>query len=142
MHRKNHIKIYQTTTSFYSKKDLKLIKQFFSSEKMSNSNNCIYIMLTRPSERIFNSMCYTDVLIFLWRYFESHSCGVLLTFPLQNFVGCYYFWKNISRRKKNNHLFHILFCWNNLFSSFNVVKERKYIFRFFLLNPSSLLIYD
>ena len=43
MHRKNRIKIYPTTTSFYSKKDLKLIKnRFFSSEKMRNIGNCIY----------------------------------------------------------------------------------------------------
>ena len=38
----NHIKIYQTLNNLYSKKDLKLIKQFFSSEKMRNSDDGIY----------------------------------------------------------------------------------------------------
>ena len=33
--------------------------KFFSSEKMRNSgSNCIYIMLTRSSERIYNPMRY------------------------------------------------------------------------------------
>ena len=42
-HRKNHIKIYQTTNSFHSKKDLKLIKSdFFCSVKMKNSGNWIW----------------------------------------------------------------------------------------------------
>ena len=42
LHWKNHIKIYQTTTSFYLKKDLKLIQTDFFSEKMRNSGSCIY----------------------------------------------------------------------------------------------------
>ena len=40
MYRKNHIKIYQTIYSFYSKKDLNLLKKgIISSEKMRNSGN-------------------------------------------------------------------------------------------------------
>ena len=52
--------IYQTTSSFYSKKDLKSTKKhIFSGEKMRNSDNYSYdYMLTRSSERIFNAMRY------------------------------------------------------------------------------------
>ena len=42
-HQNKHIKIYQTTTSLYEKKDLKIFfsKMIFSSEKLRNSGNCI-----------------------------------------------------------------------------------------------------
>ena len=39
----NHIKIYQTISSFYSRKDLNLIKKgIISSENMRNTGNHIY----------------------------------------------------------------------------------------------------
>ena len=60
--------MYQSTTNFYSKKDIKLIKkQIFSREKMKNSGVKLFeipqiismIMITRSSENIFNPMRYT-----------------------------------------------------------------------------------
>ena len=43
LHRKNHIKTYQTTTSFYSIIRFGVDKkQFFSIKKIRNSGNCIY----------------------------------------------------------------------------------------------------
>ena len=44
---KNHIKIYQSKSSFYSKICIKLIKKvFISSEKMKNSANYNYIRIS------------------------------------------------------------------------------------------------
>ena len=66
---KNHVKIYQTTISFYSKKYLKSMKNRLSLvKKMRNSGNFVFtIMLTRSSERILNPMRYTG------RYLSTRS---------------------------------------------------------------------
>ena len=66
-HRKNHIKIYQTTTSLYSNKHLKLIKNIFLPVKKWEIQIIVYIiMLTRFSKRIFNPMRYTGILRWTW----------------------------------------------------------------------------
>ena len=50
---------YKSITSFYLKKRLEVNKkQIFSSEKLRKSGNCILIMFTRSSARIFNPMRY------------------------------------------------------------------------------------
>ena len=64
--RKNHIKIYQNTTSFYSKVDLKLFKnRFFLVRKGKIHVIAFMIMLTRFSERIFNTTRYAGMYLFL-----------------------------------------------------------------------------
>ena len=58
--RKNHIQIYQTTTSFYEKKNLKYIKnKFYSSEKLKNSGNFIYEYAYSLFGQDFNPMRFT-----------------------------------------------------------------------------------
>ena len=60
LHRKDHIKIDHTTTSFYSKKDLKLIKnKKFLVEKLEIQVIVFMIMPTLSSEWILDPMRYT-----------------------------------------------------------------------------------
>ena len=69
-YRKSHIKIYQTTTSFYSKTDLKLIKNRFFLVKKCEIQVIVFIMnmLTRSSDGVFHSMRNTDIdILFLDR---------------------------------------------------------------------------
>ena len=69
---KNQIKIYQTTTCFYSKKDLKLIKNsFFLVKKWEILVIICMIMFTRSSDRIFNPMHYTIMVSRLAGSFKS-----------------------------------------------------------------------
>ena len=82
MHRKNYIKTYQTTTSFYLKKKLKLIKTIFFPVKKWKIQVILFMnMLTRSSERIFNPMRYsgivwTAVISSLWKFsFISWLCS-------------------------------------------------------------------
>ena len=59
MLRKNHIQIYQTTTSFYEEKKIEVYKKTdFSIEKMGNLGDCIFKLV--PWERIFYPCRYTD----------------------------------------------------------------------------------
>ena len=59
MHQKNHIKIYnQTTTSFDKKNDVKLIKKLYYLAKKLRIVSMI--MLTCSSKRIFKPMRYTN----------------------------------------------------------------------------------
>ena len=69
LHRKNHIKIFQTTTSFYAKKEnFKLIKnRFFLVKKCEIQVIVSMVMLARSSEWIFNTMRYTGFLMW-WNF--------------------------------------------------------------------------
>ena len=59
MHRKNEIKIDQTSTAFYLKIDLKLIKtRLLLWKKLEIQVIVLIITLTRSSERTFNPMRY------------------------------------------------------------------------------------
>ena len=85
LHRKNHIKIYQTTTSFYSKKDLKLIKnRKFLVKNWENSGNCIMIMLTYSSEMIFNWMSYTGIIFHSYMLHMNNNTQLAINFANEN----------------------------------------------------------
>ena len=79
LHRKNRIKLYETTTSFYSKKDLKFIKnRFFLVKKWKIQVIVFMIMLTRSSENICNPMCYSGTLGYV--RFQPHQSHVIICF--------------------------------------------------------------
>ena len=71
LHRKNHIKIYQTTTSVSSIKYLTLIKNIFLLVKKWEIQVTIsMITRTRSSDRIFNPMRFID-------YYTAYKCTLI-----------------------------------------------------------------
>ena len=70
MYRKNHIKIYQTTFSFYSKKDLKSIKIKQSGEKNEKlryfGNFCNSAVSQQTTKGVDNVPIFSIVLLIQW----------------------------------------------------------------------------
>ena len=62
MFQKNHLKLHQTISTFYSKKYFNLIKKkLFLVKKLEIPVIIFMIMLIRSSERIFNPSRYTGI---------------------------------------------------------------------------------
>ena len=72
LHRKNHIKIHQTISSFKSTKDFQPVRyRFFFSEKIVNSGVILFTL--QSNTRICNQMHFTSF------YYDADVCCIIYT---------------------------------------------------------------